>query len=119
VQGKPRKKQKTEPVKKTKDKSKGKERASERTTIPIPEAESDEEQDLGQEEGIEYFEQSRNIQFLASLDRKGIARYVLHHYVFWVANALELAGARKRHNDCISLPSLLESRGLLMTTCRV
>ncbi|CAE6465326.1 unnamed protein product [Rhizoctonia solani] len=69
--GKPRKKQKVEPVKKTK--AKGKERASDQTTIPIPEVESDEENQGVEEEGLEYFRE-RDIQFLASLDKKGIAR---------------------------------------------
>ncbi|CAE6421607.1 unnamed protein product [Rhizoctonia solani] len=73
--GKPRKKQKVEPIKKTKDKAKGKDRAFERTTIPIPEAESDDEdQSLEEVEGLEYFDQGQNIRFLASLDKKGIAR---------------------------------------------
>ncbi|CAE6510140.1 unnamed protein product [Rhizoctonia solani] len=72
--GKQRKKQKVEPVKKPK--AKGKERAFEQATIPIPEAESDEEdQDQGfEEEGLDYFREGINIQFLASLDKKGIAR---------------------------------------------
>ncbi|CAE6530683.1 unnamed protein product [Rhizoctonia solani] len=70
--GKPRKKQKVQPVKKIK--AKGKERAFERTTIPIPEAESDEEDQEFEEEGLEYFSNRRDVQFLASLDKRGIAR---------------------------------------------
>ncbi|CAE6490096.1 unnamed protein product [Rhizoctonia solani] len=70
--GKPRKKQKVEPVKKIK--AKGKERAFERTTIPIPEVESDEEDQGFEEEGLEYFSNRKDVQFLASLDKKGIAR---------------------------------------------
>ncbi|KAH7340952.1 CBF/Mak21 family-domain-containing protein [Rhizoctonia solani] len=70
--GKPRKKQKVDQVKKTK--AKGKERAFERATIPIPEAESDEENLDIEQEGLEYFRDGENIQFLASLDKKGIAR---------------------------------------------
>ncbi|CAE6515861.1 unnamed protein product [Rhizoctonia solani] len=67
--GKPRKKQKVELVKKIK--AKDKERAFERATIPIPEAESDQELE---EEGLEYFRDRGDVQFLASLDKKGIAR---------------------------------------------
>ncbi|CAE6517704.1 unnamed protein product [Rhizoctonia solani] len=70
--GKPRKKQKVDPVKKSK--AKGKERAFERATIPIPEAGSDEEDQDIEEEGLDYFRDGGNIQFLASLDKKGIAR---------------------------------------------
>ncbi|KAF8744222.1 Nucleolar complex-associated protein 3, partial [Rhizoctonia solani] len=69
---KPSKKQKVEPIKKTK--AKGKERAFERPTIPIPEAESDDDNQSLEEEGLEYFHQGGNIQFLASLDKKAIAR---------------------------------------------
>lgn len=54
--------------------SKGKQRAYERTTIPLPDLSSEDEKDISDQD-IQFFEENPMAgDFLDELDRKGIAR---------------------------------------------
>jgi hypothetical protein len=80
-------------------KAKGKERAFERPTIPIPGADNGDDEDDAElsDEDLAFYEENGGGEFLVSLDKKGISRCVLTDHCCLSANSVgSISGVRKR-----------------------
>jgi hypothetical protein len=102
-------------------KAKGKERAFERPTIPIPGADNgdNEGEDELSEEDFAFYGENGGGEFLVSLDKNGISRCVLTDHCCLPANSVgSIIGARRRLRDFTSLENPLESPNILKTSSR-
>lgn len=81
---------------KKKVKAKGKEKAADRGTIPIPARADDEDLELSDEDMDMLEEYGGAVSFLSHLDEKGITKYVQEHVdIHMIVTQFE-TGARKR-----------------------